>query len=264
MADQQQAQGKRYETWQDYEMAIGCTQTVYPSSIGRQRMTGRWAPGQQWNGRDARLSYMARYGYYNMGVPGDQQLGQESNLYSAGNYAGEVAAGAETSPEVLAAARTLTNNPQLTLSAQDVQDMRVVADPERPDSGGHRAPLFVTRILPLISREKSGGEVVQSGDGKVASGESTTGAAAGSIPGAAEILAAVVRVEIAASRLEKLASALPSAPTSGTSSTPPDPSIANALTVLDQAVKASGTGGGAPLRTLRDAVSRATSILRAG
>ena len=262
-----QQQGRRYETWQEYEVAIGCTQTVYPSSIGRQRMTAKWDPFKQWDGSDRKDSYRARYGYYNQGAPGDMQLSQESQLYSAGNYAGENAAGAENSPEVLAAARQLTNNPQLTLSAQDVQDMRVVADPgggpaERRSKFNEVVPLFVSRVLPLISGEK-GGEVVQPGEGKAAGGAVVAGPA-GQTPGTAEILAAAARVERAADRLELAAARASSTTTLSPTSTPSDPRVTNAAQVLEQAVKASGAGGGAPLKALRDAVSRATSILRAG
>jgi len=182
------------KTVQDWLQSIGATETTYPASIGRARMNAPWNPEAQWNGTDTKGTFFARYGHYNEGVHGDESP-ENPHLYSAGNFAGEKAAGSGggLDDQVLAAIRKVTGNPGLWPTTQDMEDLRLVKDPEGQD------PVFLTRILPLVGGNPGAGEegpaVSTPPHGKTAGGSSIAA------PGGEDFVGEVVAFEPLVERL---------------------------------------------------------------
>lgn len=134
---------------QGWLVKLGCTQTLYPSSLGRIRTTATWTPAANWNGSDVRGSFEARYGFINVGIPGDGSGIPESelHLYAAGNYAEErgIPSPFPGQSPFLGVMRELTGDPSLILSYQDLEDLKVVKDPQANDV------IFNSRVAPKIA-----------------------------------------------------------------------------------------------------------------
>jgi len=129
-----------------YLQSIGCTQTIYPSSVGRVQTTAPWNPNAQWNGSETKGTFFDRYGFYNEGIKGDEQP-ENPGRYSAGNYVGEALSGSGVGLDssILQAIRQVVGDPSLVPSPQDVMDLKVVKDPSSDQ------PVYNTRFKPLVS-----------------------------------------------------------------------------------------------------------------
>lgn len=150
----------------EFLKSLGCTQTIYPSSLGRVPTTAPWDPDAQWNGSDTRDTFFARYGFYNEGVKGGEQP-DNPERYSAGNYVGEALSGSGVGLDsgILQAIRQVVGDPSLVPDAQDMMDLKVVKDP------GSNEPVYNTRFKPFIG---SGQTTPPSGGGATGGGGGTT------------------------------------------------------------------------------------------
>lgn len=130
-------------------VGIGCTQTLYPASLGRVPTTATWTPSADWNGSDVKGTFFARYGFYNIGIPFDGAgiPDSELHLYSAGDYVNKTMASPfpGQSP-FLDVMRELTGDPTLILTFQDLKDLKVVKDPGRDDV------VYNTIVAPKIAQ----------------------------------------------------------------------------------------------------------------
>ena len=218
-------------------ISLGCSETLYPSSIGRKRSTADWDPAGIWNGVDVQGTFFKRYGFFNVGVAGDT-VPTDSNLYSAGNYAAENMAGSGggVSDALIRALRSILGDPSYLPSPQDLMDLRFVKDPKADDL------VFNTQVVPKFREEKAKDE--------------PAGPAGGAMGGEA-LTAGVARLETAVTTLEdavgKLAASNPAAPDS-------DPRVAAALARTAAAIKAT-TGGGKPIQAARKALEEIKAIL---
>lgn len=130
-------------------VGLDCTQTLYPASLGRVPTTATWTPSAGWNGSDAKGTFFARYGFYNIGIPFDGAgiPDSELHLYSAGDYVNKTMASPfpGQSP-FLDVMRELTGDPTLILTFQDLKDLKVVKDPGRDDV------VYNTIVAPKIAQ----------------------------------------------------------------------------------------------------------------
>ncbi|HEY4592165.1 MAG TPA: hypothetical protein VIJ61_07135 [Thermoanaerobaculia bacterium] len=158
----------------EFLKSLGCTQTIYLTSIGRVPTTAPWNPSAQWNGSDTKGTFFARYGFYNEGVKGGEQP-QDASLYSAGNLVGEALSGSGVGLDggILQAIRQVVGDPSLVPDAQDMMDLKVVKDPSS------NQPVYNTRFKPFVSSGQttppSGGGTTGGTTGGGTTGGGTTG-----------------------------------------------------------------------------------------
>lgn len=223
---------------QEWLISIGAREVTYPASVGRQQQVVTWHPEKPWSGDDAdQRGFFARYGHYNHGVPGDGSTIPEElwPLYSAGTDVGEAQASLLDS-NLQGVLQGLTGNAALSVSKQDLMDLKLVKDPSASDV------VYNTRIKPLLTPRATGGSV-SVGSGGGAPAQPFPAAPQGASPSGVDVsaLQQIVTSTLAAALpvllQAELARLLPKAPPAGSSTSemtgaPAPPASASAAAVM--------------------------------